>query len=191
MEKKLSDMTEEEIQAEIDQKSQAKAEEAAQALKTELDNAKKELEKLQNKDFDFSKMKEGEKALLDKITTLETSLKERDVREVTSKKTELIDAFAGANADLRKSLEENYAKLAMPEGTPQEIEARMKEAFTLATGARPDDNEDIMRRGSSAARSGRISVKNDSIDPNVSALAANFGKNGYKVTDEDIKKYNK
>jgi len=177
-------MTEDEITAEVDRR----AAEAVTAKEAELKAAQDELAKLKDKDFNFGKMKEGEKTLQEQIAALKTQIQEKETKEVSSKKSSLLDAFAGSNKELREKIEGAYGKLNMPEGSPEEIEARLKEAFTLATATRHDDRG---FRAGSAASGGRVSVNTDEVDPDVSALAGNFGKNGYDLSAEDIKKFGK
>lgn len=187
--KKLSEMTEEEIAADIEKRATEKAAEkvAAEtaAKQKELDEAKAELEKLQKKDFDFSKMKDGEKALLDKIEGLEKGLKERDTKAITDRKASLVKAITGNDEAMKKNLEDSYAKLsAMPETTPEEVEARMREAFTLATGQK--QTEDGFKSRISSARTSRANTAapEGALAPEVKPLANRLG-----ISDEDWKKH--
>lgn len=74
-----------------------------------------------------NEMLEGE------LATIKETLTQKETREKNEAKENAFTGICGEDADLRKSIEDNYAVLAgMPETTPSEIKARAEKAATLA-----------------------------------------------------------
>lgn len=125
------------------------------AANTDLEKTKADLAELQRinatrgEDFKaYSKMTEEEKKVFDANTTnllkneeklvnkigeLETKLTEKEKRDNDASKTSILTSIHHGNEEAKKILEDKYALLsAMPETTPQEIQARSMEAAKLA-----------------------------------------------------------
>lgn len=67
------------------------------------------------------------------LAEIKTQLTQKEERERASAKVIAMDKYHVGNEDVKKTLEENYAKLGgMPEGSPEEVRARVAEAAKLS-----------------------------------------------------------
>lgn len=118
----------------------AYSEEAFTTKEKELQDALVEKAKLS---ADFGKMNnltEEEKAaklaneseLLKRIDLLQAEVEGTKTSQRDSLKNANFARFHGNNEDIKKSLEEKYAIINLPESTPEEIQARVEAAATLA-----------------------------------------------------------
>lgn len=150
--------------------------EEAKTLQETLAETKAKLEKLENKDFNFRKleqMTEEEKA---KLTATELSLKQQQEKleadqknffetSITETKNDVLDGLVGDDAELRKKVELNYARLKDSESAKSrsEVKKLMEEAYVLSVGTRSTNpiNAAFNRSGSAPvarSSSGKLSA---------------------------------
>jgi hypothetical protein len=123
----------------------------AEALKAENDALKASLEGYKNKDYNFKRLRDMTETERANLTATETELKKRqeDLEEkqssfmATVHETNVKNAlavFAGADEELAKKIEFHYNRLSDPDNSQEEINKKMRDAYTLATGgaARPN-----------------------------------------------------
>ena len=119
----------------------AKKEELA-AAKKELEENKKELAKLQNKDFNFKKLRdmneeerakltEAEKSLMAKSEELEENQNKFTTQLVDSYKNEAIAVHVGDDSEMKKKVLANYDRIVGSAVTKEEVYARMRDAFNM------------------------------------------------------------
>ena len=132
--------------------------EAAKVLQEKAEKAAElqaEVEKLREKELNFGKFRnktetekeEFKKSLSEKekvlLTELEDLRKERDGEKkarLDRAKESVLAALAGDDADLRKSIEVQSKEFVGEPGTPEELEERYRNAYTLVKGKKPTIN---------------------------------------------------
>lgn len=178
-------LTEEEIAAE----KKAAVDEAIKAKDEELKKTQEELTKLKDKDMNFGKVRQSEEEKAKQITDLEAKVKDLEGRQVGDAKDRLLDALAGDNKELRDTITHHFDRIKDEAKTEKEIEAKMREAYLLAT---KKESPSVIKQNQSANRGGPNGAKpTDSIDPDVKAWAGEFNKHirakDKKISDEDLK----
>lgn len=119
-----------EIELEDGSKETVYTKEEYEAIAKEADDAKKLAEE---RGTNFTNYNKKTEELETKVGTLETQLTEKITKERESTKLGTAVRFHGNNEELKTKIESNYALLsAMPETTPEEINARMQAAATLS-----------------------------------------------------------
>ena len=182
-------MTEEEIKA---LQETAEAEKAkAEALMAELAEKNEKLKGFEGKEMNFTKVRDAaEKAEKEKEelkTKLSKELEDEKIARINDRKEVVIGAIAGKNDELKKVIEYHYSKFSGEAKTPEEIEARAKEAYILATKGQSNPVKGQQGAGSSG---GAIKIGGTAadIDPEVKNWAGEFNKYGAGITDEALAK---
>lgn len=163
-------------------------------LEKNLKEATEKLEKVDEKDKDFSELRDAkeklEKDLKSKedehektIKDLNSKLGEQEGKEMEDYTNKAIELYVGDDKDTKDKIDfhiENSLK-SMPRGTKEEVDALLKSAFTLATGQQDDDKiSNVLSSagdGGSGGSGGGTKVK-----PELVEAGKNFGLN-----DEDFK----
>lgn len=158
----------------------------------ELEETKKELKKLSNKDFNFKKlrdMNDDEKAKLS-ATELELKKKQEELEEsqagFTKKlteeyKNEALAVLVGDDKKQRDKVLHNYSRIKGAEDTKEEVSRKMREAYNMLGVAGNAPNPIYQAAGYQGGVS-PVSKTGDKVDGD---LAKQFG-----VTDEELKKSN-
>lgn len=159
-------------------------EEATAETKKKLEEAEAELAKLKDKDFNFSKVRKGEEEKGKEVEELKKQIGDLNSRITGEHKTDLLKVLAGDDEDLKKSIEHHYDRIKDDAQTKEQIEAKMREAYHLAT--RGSSSPDPLKATQSAA-SGIVHKANaGEVDPEVAKWGKAFG-----LSEDDIKKHNK
>ena len=130
-------------QDEADELAENKVAEALQPKEEELATIKTQLAKLENKDFNFKKvrdMNEEEKksltaremALLQRQEKLEEEQNSLTTRILKSYEEEALREFAGDDVETRKKVQDSYGRLSDKAETREEVMNKMKDAAILA-----------------------------------------------------------
>lgn len=163
-----------------------------------------ELEKLKEKELNFSQLREKTKTQEDeheknqqKISELETkveSTRSELKNFVTSDfREELVDEVAMGDADVKKAIQANYSRISGPEDTKEQIITKVKEAAAIVaanSGLHGQEIVDFTAVLSSAGSSGRsvsASSKGE-MSPELQEMA----KKQFGISDkvlEQVKKY--
>lgn len=121
--------------------NKAKKEELASTQK-ELEETREKLGKLENKDFNFkrlrdldkekqAKLTEAEKALMLKAEELENNQKSFTDKLITSYQDEAIAVLVGNDEKLRKKVLHNYSRIKGDAVTKEEVNSKMRDAFNM------------------------------------------------------------
>lgn len=185
-------MTEEEIKK--IQEEAAAEREKAEALMAELAEKNEKLKGFEGKEMNFSKVREAaEKAEKEKKEIEEKLKKElEDERKgrINDRKDVILGAIVGKDDELKKVVEYHYSKFSGEVKTPEEIEARVKEAYILATKGQ---NNPVKTQQAAGGAGGvvRTNAGTGNVDPEVKNWASEFNKYGANIKDEDLIKKNK
>ena len=185
-------MTEEEIKA---LQETAEAEKAkAESLMAELAEKNEKLKGFEGKEMNFTKVRDAaEKAEKEKEeikSTLSKELEDEKMARINDRKEVIIGAIAGKDEDLKKVIEFHYSKFSGEAKTPEEIEARVKEAYVLATKGQSNPVKGQQGAGGSGGTI-NAGTANREVDPEVKNWADEFNKYGAGITDEALVKKNK
>ncbi len=130
------------------------AEDKSKTFQEELSKTKEQLSKLENKDFNFKKLRDMTKEEREGINAKEMELlkrqeaieeqqanftkqqKETREKELGSYKEEYLDKFAGGDEEMKKKVLFHFNRLADEAITRSDIEKKMGDAWVLATGGR-------------------------------------------------------
>jgi len=169
-------------------------EEAKQALaeaQSNLESTTEKLSKLENKDFNFKKLREMSKEEKEKLTTTEMELKQKQeeleenqksfTKNLTdSQKNEALAVLVGDDEKIRKKVLLNYDRIVGDAKTKDEVFAKMRDAYNMLGASVQSPNPVYQALGASggAPSASKQSAKVDS------ELARSLG-----VSSEDIKKY--
>jgi len=167
------------------------------AKETELSEVKEKLSKLENKDFNFKKLRDMKKEELDALTSKELELMKRQDaleekaqelsdRVVKGAKEGAIEALAGEDEELVKKIEFHFERLGGDETTKEDVEKKVREAHLLATSSerlKPDPINGAFAKTSSGE------VKPEDKEEMTKGVLDVAGKLG--ITAEDLKKYKK
>jgi len=179
---------EKEKQAALEAEKAKAIEEATAELKKNLEEKEVELKKLQDKDFNFSKVRKGEEEKEKEIEDLKKKVEELNSVRIGEHKSDLIKVLAGDDEDLKKTIEHHYDRIKDDAQTKEQIEAKLREAYHLAT--RGTASPDPIRRQTSAASGAPVKSGAGEIDPETKEWAAEFSRRtGLVLTDEDLKKH--
>jgi len=125
---------------------EVKAIQDEKALKeAELAEVKEKLSKLENKDFNFKKLRDMNKEEQEKLTAHEMELLQRQEKleddqksflqkQIESHKDEASAVLAGENEELRKKILFHYDRIKDEAMSRDEVYKKMREAATLAKG---------------------------------------------------------
>lgn len=105
------------------------------ALQEKLKLAEEKLGKASDKDKNFAALRKQVEDLKNGIDEKITSAKSEVLEGVNKDHyTDTMKTLAGDDEELKKKIEFHYKRLADPAGTKAEITAKLKDAYTLATG---------------------------------------------------------
>jgi len=168
----------------------------AKTLQAQFEETKLKLEKLENKEFNFKKLRDMTEAETAKLTATELSLKKQqeELEEkqrtfessfITDIKHDVLSNIVGDDEELKKKVELNYARLKDSESAKSrsEIEKLMKEALTLSVGIRGTNslNSAINKTGDAPKTQSSTKLSDEAL-----AIGKMLG-----ITPEDIEKYGK
>lgn len=170
--------------------------EDAAKVQAELEEAKVQLAKLENKDLNFRRLESLTEAEKAKLSATELELKKK-AEELEDKQKTFTEKFVGdikgdelrrltgSDEELKKKVEFNFARLkeADTAQSREEISKLMNEAYVMSVGRQPSSplNAAINQSGS-----GPIQTSNSTLAEELSGVAKGLG-----VSEEDYKKYNK
>jgi len=111
-------------------------------LQNEIKGKTEELDKLKNKDFNFSQLRKAKEGLEVQIAELNKNIDEKignvkkEVTEGVMKDyyTEKLNILSGNDKELAAKIEFHYKRLADPMTTKEEVNKKLEDAFLLATG---------------------------------------------------------
>jgi hypothetical protein len=172
---------------------QAKADEAA----AEANSAKEKLSKMENKEFNFKKLRDLSEEERKKLSTKEMELMQRQEdletktkgfveTQINTHKDEALAVLAGDNEELRKKTMFHYDRIKDEATSREDIRRKMRDAFRLAqgdvTGTNDPFSSAVSYSGGSApnAKPASADFSNDQKD-----LAKKLG-----LSEDDLKKYN-
>lgn len=194
-------MEEEKRKQEIADAEKRGAEQAAAALKADLQKkedelaaTKKDLEGLKDKDFNFGKLtkqkEEAEKALEE----AKAKLADAEKKPVEDAIKNNLEVLGGSNKELKDKIEFHFKKLGSDAKSPDQVAEAMKQAYLLATGSSVPKDVAKSIQGSGGGNNKPAPVSGtDNIDPNVKSFRDNMNRHisdpKMKITDEDLKKY--
>lgn len=182
-----------EVQMPIDQ-LQAAAEVKAK-LEAELEQTKQRLAGMENKDFNFRKLRSMSEEEMKKLSAREIELmkrqedleeKQRDfeTRQIESSKREALRGYGIMDPETEAKVLANYDRIRDEAKTPEEVAAKMRDAVGMTSGAsiqaRP--NPLYSPYGMGLPPSGQRQKAE------ISGELASFAKK-MGISDEDIKKY--
>jgi DNA repair ATPase RecN len=170
----------------LEEKDKALAENA-EALK----KAEEELQKLQNKDLNFKKLRDMSDAEKEKFTAAELEHKaeiEKLQEQISGFKdsyhTNMFDkqikTLVGTDEKLKLKVEEEYKNIQMPGDTEAQVSEKLKRAYIMATGNSPSVDPYASTAGSLGGLPPKVTSKPEMSD-DLKALGKNFG-----LTDEDL-----
>jgi chromosome segregation ATPase len=160
-----------------------------------LNEVTEKLAKLENKDFNFKRLKDMTEQEREKLSAIEVDLKQRQEkledeqrsfveRQVNEHKNDALNVLAGDDKDLREKIEFHFSRIKDEAVTREEINKKMREAATLATGHAPDTRPSQLSSAMGLSGAGmRAKPKDEEITPDLKDLGAKFG-----LTDEDYKR---
>ena len=115
-------------------------------LMGELETANAEVEKFKGKDLNFSNLRQQKESAEKKLTDLKDEI-ERKIGAVKKEildgvlkdhYTETLNGLAGDDAELRKKVELHYNRLQDVAATKEEVNKKLRDAWTLATKKEDD-----------------------------------------------------
>lgn len=164
--------------------------EEIQKLQTELEETKKSLEGVKDKDVNVGKLKEGYEK---RIETLEKNIdtKMKEVSETTKKEvmegvmkdfySEELDKFSDGDDELKKKIEYHYKRISDPTATKADVTKKLTDAFKLAGGEETQGNTAFSSGGAS-----KVNLKQTGLTEDDKDLLRKMGK-GHLV-DKDGEK---
>lgn len=141
------------------------AEESVEALKKELEEAKDELKKFQDKDLNFQNLRKGKEKAEEKVSTLEEQLQEgiaaakQDILKgvLEDHYEETMKSLVGDDEDLRKEVERQYDRLSDDASTKTQMAQKLTDAYRLAT--KSDEEQDAMNTAVVSSSGAAVGVK--------------------------------
>ena len=183
--KTIEVFTPEEVQAQ-----QAQAVEAATAtLKTELEQAKLDLSKASDKDYNFSQLREGvARAEAAVKTAKEEALKEFETNQATRTAESLIKKLSDGDEELRKKIELQFKRLGSEAKTEEEIAKQVRDAWVLSRNdVAPDPMSDAFSSGgANPVMPPKPNLQKPPLTENQMAFLRTYAG----MQDEEIKKLN-
>lgn len=160
----------------------------------EAQELKEKLAKLENKDYNFKKLRDMTDEEVEKLSVVEKNLIERSEkleeetrswtqRQIDSHKADALAVLVGDDSELQKKVEFHYGRISDPAVTREEIAKKMREAYLLATGGSRQVIDPINRAASYSSNVPANNRKSSEFTQDQRDLAAKLG-----ITDEDLKK---
>jgi hypothetical protein len=175
------------------QEAQVKQEEAIKAatetLQKDLEQAKADLSKASDKDYNFSNLRTRVEQAEEKIKTAkEDALKEFETTQTTKTADSLIKKLADGDEELEKKIRLQFNRLGDTPTTQEEIAKKVRDAWALSrTEVAPDPMNGAFSSGGAAPV---MPPRPDPSKPPLSGNQISFLRTYAGMSDEDIKKYN-
>jgi len=193
---KLEDGTEREVPTEDEYKDLTEKAQQVETVQEELNNTKNELSKLQNKDFNFKKLRDLTEEQRSKLSDYERTLMEQQEKQqeeleqqkkmvVDSWKSEALAEVAGSDEETKQKVMAAYDRLKDDANDRESIKKKMDDAAKIAGVNTLQDYNPITAAnsaGTGGGQPGKVEPQGKPIDKD---FASKFG-----VTEEDINKYN-
>jgi DNA repair exonuclease SbcCD ATPase subunit len=164
---------------------EAEKEQALQEKEAELLEAQEKLKKLEDKDYNFSKLRnkteKDETELKKTLEKLSQDVSELKGLPVQQQKDSFVDTHIGSDQELKDKFEHYYTRLGKDAKTNEERAAALKESLILAGGTQ--QGASFIARAIPTAGNPNIPTGDE-----VSQEAKEFGA-ALGVSDEDRKKY--
>ncbi len=178
--------TQEEVDAKVQETNQN-----IEDLKSQLDQANKDLEELKNddKNKNFENLRKSKKAAEDKVAELEGKINNEigglKNMIVAKELDQNIKVLADGDEELAKKIKLHYDEMLKPEDDEKKRNEKLGQAYVLATGGKP--NNDVMKDViSGAGGPNKNPGSNKGFSPDLVGLGAKLG-----LSPEDFKKYGK
>lgn len=161
------------------------------ALEEKLKLAEEKLGKASDKDKNFAALR---KQVEDLKTGIDNKIKDaaesskKEVLEGVNKDhyEETLKTLAGTDDELKKKIEFHYKRLADPSSTKSEITAKLKDAYTLATG-QSTESMNASQYGSGGSNRPKTKTGTEKLSPAEKELAIKMAKaGGMKLEDKDF-----
>ena len=177
--------TPEEVQAQQQQAIEA----ATATLKTELEQAKTDLSKASDKDYNFSQLRDKTNQLEGQIKTAkEEALKEFETSQASKTADSLIKKLADGDEELEKKIRLQFNRLGDSPTTQEEIAKKVRDAWALSRNdVAPDPMSDAFSSGGAAPV---MPPRPNLSKPPLTENQMNFLRMYAGMPDEEIKKYN-
>jgi hypothetical protein len=155
-------------------------------LQEELKVKTEELLKLQDKDLNFTALRQAKEKLEADIEAKIGSFKKELLEGVTKEHyQETMKKLAGDDKELADKIELQYKRLADPASTKEEISKKLMDAFVLASGG---NKQSIDSGVFSSGGIGRIKVEQKQMSPEEIEFSKKFAQaGGIKLEDKDFK----
>lgn len=179
-----------EREAEINKYQQEHPDQSAEltVLQQKLKDAEDKLGKVDNKDKNFAALRkqvEDLKAGIDEKISTATEGAKKEVLEGVNKDhySETLKTLAGDDEELKKKIELHYKRLGDPASTKAEITAKLKDAYTLATGQSAESmNSSVFSSG--GANRPKTKTGTEKLTEAEKTLATKMAKAGGMKLDE-------
>ena len=163
-------------------------------VKSELEQNKEKLTKLENKDFNFKKLRDMTKEEQEKLSETERQLKEHQEKLEEQQqnftqqlkeewKNEALAVLVGQDNETKKEVEENLKVLNLEPKNKQETQDMVRKAYNMTGKTAPSYNPFSYAHGSKGASKNASSKGTEEVDPE---LAKNL-----QINEDDLKKYKK
>lgn len=173
--------------------------EEAQKIKDELETVKQEKAKLENKDFNFKRLRDMTKQETDKLTEKEIALiknqekLEEQISSFANNQTkanvdDVLNVLAGEDVKMRELIEAELKNFPGDNTNKSDLQARARKAFLIVTGEAnmsrvPNPLFQAHRINGSSSAGGSAQAKQ--FNDNEKALASKMG-----ISEDDMKNYN-
>lgn len=162
--------------------------EKIEAEKKRIADLEAENKGLKDKEMNFSKIRESAEKAEKEKADLSKQLEEEKAARVNDHKVRVVDAIAGSDNELKKLIEYHYGRIVGDAKTPEEIETKVKEAYTLATKGKSNSVRGQQGAGSGGNKPANSGVDSGEVDPETKKWSEEFNKHGADIKDEDLKK---
>lgn len=165
------------------------------SLQKDLATAKEELEKLGKKDLNFANLRQQKEAAETKVESLKKeiddkiALAKKEILEGVMKDhyNEIMKSLAGDDEELKKKIEFHYNRIQDVPTTKEEINKKLRDAWTLATKV-----EEASALNATVISSGGVSRPNVKSEKKFTPEEKDFGKKlgaagGIELKEEDFK----
>jgi len=170
------------------------AAEAKAVLEQELSSTKEQLAKSANKDMNWKRLNNMTEAETQKLTIREMELIKRQEeledqqkswqqQQMDSHKTNALASFGIHDDEVRQKVLANYERIKDEAVTPEQIQSKMRDAVTIATGAAPSVRINPVFAGNSPMGMPHQAQRSSQVSGDFKDLASKFG-----LSDSDIKK---
>lgn len=170
------------------------AAEAKAVLEQELSSTKEQLAKSANKDMNWKRLNNmteeetkklsiREMELIKRQEELEDQQKSWQQQQMDSHKTNALAAFGIHDDEVRQKVLANYERIKDEAVTPEQIQSKMRDAVTIATGAAPSVRINPVFAGNSPMGMPHQAQRSGQVSGDLKDLASKLG-----LSDSDIKK---